>query len=69
MILLGVLNDPKQLQIHDQHAKVPKEIDKAVQTDSFVVYPYEHLFPGVLPQSINEIAQNKEVTSATNIFY
>ena len=37
----------------DSDPKVRIEVDKSIQTDAFVVYPYEHLFPSVIPQWIS----------------
>ena len=34
----------------DREPEVHIEMDKSIQTDAFVVYPYEHLFPSVIPQ-------------------
>ena len=44
---------------YTEMSSIPKERDKEVQTDAFIVYPYEHLFAVVLPQPTQNNHQTK----------
>ena len=44
---------------------INKDLDKEVQTEAFIVYPYEHLFSDVWPQQISDSKQTRKVSIST----
>ena len=57
--LLGALQESTTARPYNEISSIPKELDKEVQTDAFIVYPYEHLFSVVLPQPTQNNRQTK----------
>lgn len=65
LFYLGIPNEPRKTVQHNDKHDIHKELEKEVQTEAFIVYPYEHLFSDVWPQQMSNNKQIKNVSMPT----
>ena len=52
------MSELRKSKTNEQKESVSNESEKAAQTDPLILYPYEHLFPNVLPHPIHTYKQD-----------
>ena len=55
---VAAMSELRKSKTNDQKESVSNESEKAAQTDPLILYPYEHLFPNVLPHPIHTYKQD-----------